>query len=438
MTMLASQLQEYKRRRRQLMRSMEVGSIAVLPSAAEVTRNNDTFYPFRQNSSFYYMTGFNEPDAVMVLVPGRPQGEFSLFCRDRDVEREMWDGRRAGPEGVVEHYGADDAFPIDDMDDILPGLLEDRDRLFYTMGQDASFDKSLLGWVNQVKANARKGVSAPNEIVSLEYLLHEMRLIKTRAELQIMRKAAKISCQAHERAMRACKPGMFEYELEAELLYVFNQHHSPPAYTSIVGGGENANILHYIENNAELKDGDLVLIDAACEYKNYASDITRTYPVNGEFSQAQRELYEIVLESQLAAIDMAEEGNHWNDPHDAAVKVLTKGLLETGILKGKLSQLIKDKAYMPFYMHRTGHWLGIDVHDVGDYKIDQEWRLLENGMCMTVEPGLYIRPMRGVPKRFHNIGIRIEDDVVVTAKGPEVMTAGIVKTVDEIEALMAS
>lgn len=436
--MLATQLQEFKRRRRQLMRSMEAGSIAVLKSAGEVTRSHDTYHPFRQDSSFYYMTGFNEPDAVLVLVPGRQQGEFILFCRDRDPKKEMWDGRREGPEGVVANYGADDAFPIDDIDDILPGLLEDRDRLFYTMGQDANFDKVLLNWVNQVKANSRKGVHAPNEIISLEYLLHEMRLVKTRAELITMRKAAKISCQAHERAMRACRPGMYEYELEAELLYVFNQHHSPPAYTSIVGGGANANVLHYIENNAPLQDGDLVLIDAACEYENYASDITRTYPVNGQFTEAQRELYEVVLESQLAAINMAEEGNHWNDPHDAAVKVLTKGLIEVGILKGKLTQLIKDKAYQPFYMHRTGHWLGIDVHDVGDYKIDQEWRLLENGMCMTIEPGLYIRPTRGVPKRFHNIGIRIEDDVAVTVKGPEVLTGSLAKTVDEIETLMAS
>lgn len=436
--MQATQLQEFKRRRRQLMRSMEPGSIAVLLSANEVTRSNDTYYSFRQNSDFYYMTGFNEPNAVMVLVPGRDQGEFILFCRDRDPEKEMWDGKRAGPEGVVKDFGADDAFPIDDLDDILPGLLENRDRLFYTMGQNANFDSTLMGWVNQVKANVRKGVSAPNEIVSLEYLLHEMRLIKTRAEMQTMRKAAKISCEAHERAMRACKPGMYEYELEAELLYVFNRYHSPPAYTSIVGGGANANVLHYIENNAELQEGDLVLIDAACEYQNYASDITRTYPVSGEFTEPQRELYEVVLESQLAAIEMAEEGNHWGDPHDKAVKVLTKGLINLGILKGKLSQLIKDRAYQPFYMHRTGHWIGIDVHDVGDYKIDQEWRLLENGMCMTIEPGLYVRPMRGVPKRFHNIGIRIEDDVLVSAKGPEVLTGSLAKTVDEIEALMAS
>lgn len=436
--MQATQLQEYKRRRRQLMRSMEENSIAILTSASDVPRNNDTYYPFRQDSSFYYMTGFNEPDAVMVLVPGRPQGEFILFCRDRDPQKEMWDGKREGPEGVVAHYGADDAFPIDDMDDILPGLLENRDRLFYTMGQDAGFDKTLLNWVNQVKANVRKGISAPSEIISLEYLLHEMRLIKTRAELQLMRKAAKISCEAHERAMRACKPGIYEYELEAELLYVFHRHQAPPAYTSIVGAGSNANVLHYIENDSELKDGDLVLIDAGCEYKNYASDITRTYPVNGEFTEAQREIYEVVLESQLAAINMVEEGNHWNDPHDAAVKVLTKGLIEVGILKGKLTQLIKEKAYQPFYMHRTGHWIGLDVHDVGDYKIDQEWRLLESGMCTTIEPGLYIRPMRSVPKRFHNIGIRIEDDVVVTPNGPEVLTAKLAKTVDEIETLMAN
>ncbi len=436
--MQATQKKEYLRRRRELMRTMEEGAIAVLPSSSEVTRSNDTLFPFRQNSSFYYLTGFNEPDAVLVLVPGREQGEFILFCRDRDAKKEMWDGKRIGPEGAVNEYGADDAFPIDDIDDILPGLLENRERLFYTMGKKPSFDKTLLDWVNQVKANKRQGVSAPSEIVALEYPLHEMRVVKTRAEIQLMRKAAKISCEAHERTMKACKPGMFEYELEAEMLYVFNRYQSPPAYTSIVGGGANANVLHYIDNNQELQDGDLVLIDAGCEYENYASDITRTFPVNGKFSDAQRELYEVVLESQYAAIKACEEGNHWNDPHDMAVKVLTKGLIDLGILKGSLPALLKDKAYQPYYMHRTGHWLGIDVHDVGDYKIDNEWRLLENGMCMTVEPGLYIPASRQVPSRFHNIGIRIEDDVVVTAKGPDVLTESLAKTVDEIEALMAS
>jgi Xaa-Pro aminopeptidase len=339
----------------------------------------------------------------------------------------------------VERFGADDSFPISDVDDILPGLLEDRERVYATLGRDQDFDQKLMGWVNRLKEQARSGVHPPHEFVSLEYLLHDMRLFKSRAEIKLMREAGAISTRAHLRAMKACRPGMMEYEIEAELLYEFRRAGTEPAYPSIVGGGANGCILHYTENNAQLNDGDLLLIDAGCELQGYASDITRTFPVNGRFSPAQRELYEVVLEAQHAAIEQAVPGNHWNDPHMAAVKVLTKGLVSLGLLKGRPAQLIKDGAYRQFYMHRTGHWLGLDVHDVGDYKLDETWRLLEPGMVMTVEPGLYIPAgTRGVPRRFHDIGIRIEDDVLVTADGYDVLTRDCLKAPDEIEALVGS
>ncbi|WP_422126509.1 Xaa-Pro aminopeptidase [Thioalkalivibrio sulfidiphilus] len=430
---------ELARRRRQLMRAMGQGSIAVIPSAPVRVRNHDVEYPYRQDSDFLYLTGFTEPGAVAVLVPGRPQGEYVLFCRERDPVMETWHGRRAGQEGAVERFGADDSFPISDVDDILPGLLEDRVRVYATLGRDQDFDQKLMGWVNRLKEQARSGVHPPHEFVSLEYLLHDMRLFKSRAEIRLMREAGAISTRAHVRAMKACRPGMMEYEIEAELLYEFRRAGTEPAYPSIVGGGANGCILHYTENNARLNDGDLLLIDAGCELQGYASDITRTFPVNGRFSPAQRELYEVVLEAQYAAIEQAVPGNHWNDPHMAAVKVLTRGLVSLGLLKGRPAQLIKDGAYRQFYMHRTGHWLGLDVHDVGDYKLDETWRLLEPGMVMTVEPGLYIPAgTKGVSKRFHDIGIRIEDDVLVTADGYDVLTRDCPKAPDEIEALVGS
>jgi Xaa-Pro aminopeptidase len=434
-----AQEKEFARRRRQLMRAMGPGCIAVIPSAPVRVRNHDVEYPYRQDSDFLYLTGFTEPGAVAVLVPGRPQGEYVLFCRERDPVMETWHGRRAGQEGAVDRYGADDSFPITDVDDILPGLLEDRERVYATLGRDPEFDQKLMGWVNRLKEQARSGVHPPHEFVSLEYLLHDMRLFKSRAEIKAMGEAAAIATRAHVRAMKACQPGMMEYEIEAELLYEFRRAGTEPAYPSIVGGGANGCILHYTENNARLHDGDLLLIDAGCEYQGYASDITRTFPVNGQFSPAQRELYELVLEAQHAAIAQTVPGNHWNDPHMAAVKTLTKGLVSLGLLKGRPAQLIKDGAYRQFYMHRTGHWLGLDVHDVGDYKLDETWRLLEPGMVMTVEPGLYIPAgSRGVPKRFHDIGIRIEDDVRVTRDGHSVLTANCPKEPDEIEALVGT
>ncbi len=429
---------ELQRRRRQLMRMMDAGSIAILPAAAQQIRNRDIEYPYRQGSDFLYLTNFSEPESVAVLIPGRPQGEYILFCRERDLAQETWHGRRAGQEGAVADFGADDAFPIDDIDDILPGLLEHRERVYYSMGNDPLFDRRLMDWVNQLRRKVRSGATAPHEFIDLEYLLHEMRVYKSRSEMRQMRAAAKVTVMAHIRAMQVCQPGMYEYEIEAEILHGFRSANMEPAYPSIIGGGENGCILHYTENASELKSGDLLLIDAGAECHGYASDVTRTFPVNGRFKPAQRKLYDIVLAAQLAAIKQCKPGNHWNDPHNAAVRVLTKGLMDLGILKGRLATLIKNEAYKPFYMHRTGHWLGMDVHDVGDYRFDEEWRVLEPGMVLTVEPGLYIAAhSKGVAKKWWNTGIRIEDDVLITSDGNEVLSEALPRDPDEIEALMA-
>ncbi len=431
-------LKAFARRRRRLMHAIGSDAIAVIPAASESLRNRDVEYPFRQDSDFLYLTGFPEPDAVAVLVPGREAGEYVLFCRDRDPDMETWNGRRAGPDGAVADYGADCAFPIGDIDEILPGLMENRQALCAPFGHTEAMDKRLFGWVKQVRAKARSGVRAPAEFVALEHHLHEQRLFKQADELRMMRHAARISTQAHVRAMQACRPGMSEFEIEAELLHEFRRHGTEPAYHSIVGGGENGCILHYVENRSRLKAGDMLLIDAGGEHGGYASDITRSFPVSGRFAPAQREIHELVLEAQAAAIARAVPGNHWNDPHDAAVGVLTRGLKTLGILKGRPADLIRKEAYRPYYMHRTGHWLGLDVHDVGDYRIGEAWRLLEPGMVMTVEPGLYFGPQTKAPKRFRGIGIRIEDDVAVTRAGNEVLTDDCPKTVEEIEACMAA
>ena len=433
------QLSEFKRRRRQLMGMMGPGSVAILPTSVEAVRNRDVHHRFRPDSDFYYLTGFAEPEAVMVLVPGRAHGEYILFCREKDPAKELWDGNRAGLEGAVAQYGADDAFPISDLDDILPGLLEERERVFFAMGSDPALDKRVSDWVSQVRSRARAGVHGPIEFLALDHYLHEMRLYKSRAEVAVMRRAARLSAQAHTELMHRVEPGMHEYQLAA----IFGHHcqmagASELAYPSIVGGGNNGCVLHYVENSKPLNDGDLVLVDAGCEIECYASDITRTYPVNGRFSEPQRILYELVLEAQVAAIDKARVGNHWNDPHEAAVRVLTRGLLKLGLIRGTLAKALKAKSYSRFYMHRTGHWLGMDVHDVGDYKVDGHWRLLERGMVLTVEPGLYI-PMgaKGVAKKWQGIGIRIEDDVLVTDGEPEVLSRDVPKSVDAIEAVMA-
>ena len=414
-------------------------AIAIVPASTVKVRNRDVEFDYRQDSDFMYLTGFLEPEAVAVFVPGRSQAQFILFCRERDMEMETWNGRRAGQQGAIEHYGADDAFPIGDIDEILPGILEQRERVFYTMGVNAEFDHRVIGWVNQIREKGRGGSHTPHEFVALEHLLHELRLFKSGVEIQHMKKAAKAAVAGHRRAMKYCQPGMFEYQVEAELLYEFKKAGCDTAYPSIVGGGENGCILHYTDNKDMLNDGELLLIDAGAEYHGYASDITRTFPVNGVFSEPQLELYNLVLDAQLAAIDAVQPGNHWNDPHEAAVKVLTKGMVKLGLLKGRPAQLIKDGEYRRFYMHRTGHWLGLDVHDVGDYKIEDQWRLFEPGMVLTVEPGIYIpAKSRGVPKRYWNIGIRIEDDVRVTRTGNEVLTQALVKEANAIEAFMAS
>jgi Xaa-Pro aminopeptidase len=429
---------EFERRRRHLMELIGPDGIAVLPAASEKTRSRDTLFDYRPDSDFYYLTGFVEPEAVVVLIPYCDEGSFLIFCRERDPERELWDGKRLGPEGAIETLGCDDAFPVADLDEILPGLLERRERVYYSMGVSLEFDQRLLGWINALNAKRQRGGHAPNEIVALDHLLHEMRLFKSRAEIALMNRAARIAVAAHRRAMRTCRPGVREYELEAEFLHEFRRHGAECSYLPIVAAGDNACILHYRANGAELKDGELVLIDAGCEYQMYASDITRTFPASGRFSEPQKELYEIVLEANEAATAQVVPGNHWNDPHEAAVKVVTRGLRSLGLLTGRLPTLIKDEAYKKYFMHRTGHWLGIDVHDVGDYKVDDQWRLLEPGMVMTIEPGIYVAANAGgKARRWRGIGIRIEDDVVVTRDGPRVLTTGIPTTVDEIEAFMA-
>ncbi len=430
---------EFARRRKQLMGMLESNSIAILPSGEEKIRSRDTDYPFRQDSDFLYLTGFQEPESVLVLIPGREHGEVVWFCREKDREREIWDGMRAGPEGVCQHYGADDAFPIGDIDEILPGMLEGRERVYYTLGKNPAFDKHLMDWVNAIRAKARSGAAPPGDFLDLDHILHDMRLYKSAEEVRTMEKAGDISARAHKRAMEICQPGMMEYELEAEINYVCAREGGRhPAYNSIVGSGKNACILHYVENSAKMKSGDLVLIDAGCELENYASDITRTFPVNGKFSEEQAAVYQLVLDAQSAAMEKIHVGNHWNEPHDASVRTITEGLLKLGLLEGDVDELIEKNTYKDFYMHRIGHWIGMDVHDVGDYKVGGEWRVLEAGMMMTVEPGIYIaHDNTDVPAKWRGIGVRIEDDVLVTKDGPKVLTSAAPKTIDEIEAVMA-
>ncbi|MDY0205681.1 MAG: Xaa-Pro aminopeptidase [Pseudomonas sp.] len=431
---------EYAQRRQQLMQRMTPNSIAILSAAAVSTRNSSVEYPYRQDSDFFYLSGFSEPEAVLVLIPKREHGEFVLFCRERNPERELWDGLRAGQDGAIADYQADDAFPISDIDDILPGLIEGRERVYYSIGNNAEFDQQMMDWLNTIRSKARMGAQPPKEFVMLDHLLHDARLRKSPAEIATMQQAADISCRAHIRAMQASKAGLYEYHLEAELDYEFRKGGARlPAYSSIVASGKNACILHYTENNAPLRDGDLVLIDAGCEIDCYASDITRTFPVNGRFSAEQKIIYELVLKANLDAMNYISPKHRWNDAHDATVRVITAGLLELGLLQGDLETLIANDAYRPFYMHRAGHWLGLDVHDVGEYKVDGQWRELEAGMTMTVEPGIYIAVDNlDVPEQWRGIGVRIEDDVVVTENGCHVLTNAVPKTVADIERLMAA
>lgn len=429
---------EYAKRRKDLMQKIGPNGIMILPSAPEALRNGDAFYPYRQNSDFYYLTGFDEPEAVVVLAPHRKEGEYILFNRVRDRSKEIWDGPRAGQEGACNDYLADQAFPFSEFTSLLPGLLTGRESVHYPLGIHRKFDKILLRGVNQIRAKVRGGFQPPISFVDVTPSIHEMRLFKSEDELNMMQKAVDITAEAHQRAMEICKPGMNEYQLEAELMYVFLRNGARfPAYSPIVGAGRNTCILHYINNNQLISDGDLVLIDAGAEYGNYAADITRTFPANGRFSGEQRAIYELVLEAQLAAIQSIKPGASWTTTQDVVVKILTQGLIDLGILKGHLDDLIEKQSYFPFYMHRAGHWLGLDVHDVGRYRLEKEWRTLQPGMVFTVEPGLYISAdIPGVPERWHNIGIRIEDNVLVTGKGSEVLSQKIPKTVAEIEAVM--
>ena len=429
---------EFAKRRQQLMEIMGPNSIAILPNAEVSSRNRDVDYPYRSDSNFHYLSGFDEPESVIVIVPGRPHGEYLLFCRERKLEKEIWNGYRAGQEGAIKNFDADDSYPISDLDDILPGLLEEREKVFYTMGNIASFDQRIVGFLNHLRQATRQGKHSPTEIIELDHCLNELRLFKSTAEIKAMRKAGEISAKAHIRAMQFTQPGHWEYQVEAEIIHEFMRNNCrSSAYPSIVGAGENGCILHYIENNHKLKNNDLLLIDAGAEYDFYAGDITRTFPVNGKFTPSQKALYTIVLNAQKAAIAAVKPGNHWNQPHEAAVRVLTAGLIDIGLLEGELEELIENHSYREFYMHRTGHWLGMDVHDVGDYKVGGEWRLLEPGMVLTVEPGIYIRDLEHIPKKWHFTGIRIEDDVLVTKTGNEVLSALAPKEIDEIETLMA-
>lgn len=410
--------------------------VAVIPTAPERLRNRDTHFPYRFDSHFYYLTGFAEPEAVLVLTGGAERRSV-LFCRARDPEREIWDGFRYGPDAAKAGFGFDEAWPIVELDARMPDLLADRNAVFSPMGADAAWDARVIRWINAVRERSRAGVVAPGEIRDVRASVDEMRLIKDATELDTMRRAAEISGRAHIRAMTVARPGMAEYEIEAELIHEFRRHGSQsPAYPSIVAGGVNACVLHYVENSAALRDGDLLLIDAGCELDGYASDITRTFPVNGRFTSQQRAVYELVLSAQRSAITAVRAGARWNEPHDAAVKTLAQGFIDLGLLSGTLDEVLETETYRRFYMHRTGHWLGLDVHDVGDYKKNGEWRVLTPGMVLTVEPGCYIAGDADVPPGFAGIGIRIEDDVVVTETGVEVLTRTAPKSPDDIEALM--
>ena len=429
---------EYRKRREGLMQHLGEDGIAILPAAPERPRNRDVHHPYRQDSDFFYLTGFNEPDAVAVLVPGREAGAYILFSRERDPDREVWQGRTIGQTAAVDVYGADDAFPIDDIDDILPGLMEGRSKVYCTMGADPEFDQRLIGWVNTLRSRARSGVRVPMEYVALEHVLHEMRLLKSRAEQSRMRYAARVTAAAHRRLLGVIRPGMREYEIEAELLYDFRRHNGHPAYPVIAGSGANACVLHYIANQAELRPGELILVDAGAEIDGYAADITRTLPVSGRFSAEQRAVYEVVLDAQRAALAQVRPGQHWNAGHEAATRVLTEGMVDLGLLSGSVDEALESGDYRRFFMHRTGHWLGMDVHDVGDYKVDGHWRELEPGMVLTVEPGLYIPPGSDVDARWQGIGVRIEDDCLITREGHENLTEAAPKAIDEIEAMMES
>jgi Xaa-Pro aminopeptidase len=434
--MMSFNSQEFRARRDQLIQQMGEG-VAIISTSPEAIRNRDSHYPYRFDSYFYYLTGFKEPEAVLFVMAGKFPKTI-LFCRDKDIEREIWDGFRFGPDAAKELFGFDQAYSIQQLDEIAPKLLANQDQLFYSLGADAAWDSKVTAWLNHLRTQARTGISAPDQVLDVRKLLDEMRLIKSPFEIDLMHRSANIAAAAHQRAIQFTKPGMMEYEVEAEFLHEFYRRGAQaPAYTSIVAGGANACTLHYNANNAQLRDGDLLLIDAGCELDGYASDITRTFPVNGKFSPAQKDLYQLVLAAQAAAITKVAPGQHWNAPHEAALKVLAQGFIDLGLCQGTVDAVIESGSYRQFYMHRTGHWLGLDVHDAGEYKDKQDaWRVLEPGMTLTIEPGCYVRPADKVPEHFWNIGIRIEDDAIVTPTGCEIMTKAAPKTISEIEDLM--
>ncbi|MGI9327487.1 MAG: aminopeptidase P N-terminal domain-containing protein [Pseudomonadales bacterium] len=428
---------EFSRRRERLMAMMEPGSIAVLPGSRLKTRNRDVEYPFRQDSDFYYLTGFTEPDALLVLQPGRHQGEVVLFCTERDPDYERWNGARMGPERAQDLLGVDDAFPIADLADILPGMLEGKDRIYTTLGERPNFDRQMLSWIKGIRDREAGGAIPPGEIVALKHHLHELRLFKSAAELKVMRESARITTLAHRRAMRSCRPGMTEGQLEAELQYEFMRNNArAPAYSSIVGGGNNGCVMHYVRNDSTLKPGKLVLIDAGSEYQYYAADVTRTFPVSGRFNKTQQAVYEIVLAANHAGIEACRAGSNFNAPHEAALAIMVQGLIDLKLLQGSVADIVAEERYRPFCPHKASHWLGLDVHDVGDYRLDDTWRALEPGMVMTVEPGIYIPDndsMSAVAARYRGMGIRVEDDVHITASGPENLSEEAPKSVADIQ-----
>jgi|TARA_B100001093_G_scaffold145956_1_gene138612 Xaa-Pro aminopeptidase len=422
--------------RRDLLADKVLEDSAIIVSAASVkSRISDTEYSYRQDSNFYYLSGYEEPESLILIRPNQDKERFIIFCRDRDPLREQWDGFRTGQEGVIQDYGADAAYSINSIDEIMPKLLEGAKNIYFSMSAPCGVDAKISSWVEDIRKNTRSGAEPPQNLLSLDSILHEMRLIKESDEMDLMKQAANITTEAHIRAMQSVRPGMYEYQLEAEYLYAFNKNGArSPAYNSIVGGGNNSCILHYVENNAELQDGDLVLVDAGCEYQYYASDVTRTFPVNGKFSPEQREIYSIVLEAHKQSMEQAKPGNKWNLMHDKSVEVIVEGLLSIGLLQGSKDEIIDKGEYSKFYMHRIGHWLGMDVHDVGSYKQDGDWRPLEEGMVMTVEPGIYILDsMEGVDDKWKGIGVRIEDDIAITDSGFEILTPDVPRTIEEVE-----
>ncbi len=427
---------EYKKRRQQLMNRVGDDAVIVLKSRDEKLRNGDAQYRYRQDSDFYYLTGFNEPDALLVLITDDQHQSDVLFCREKDPDKMIWDGPMVGTESAVSDYGFERAYYINEVDQRMPGFMQDRERLVFKLGEDESFDSKISQWVKNIEHRKGQKSRAPDEFVSVNPMIHDMRLYKSAAEIRCLKKSAEIAVKAHQRMMQACRPGLFEYDLQAEYLHELTRHQSQPSYLPIIGGGNNGCILHYINNNQPLRDGDLVLIDAGAEFDYYASDITRTFPVNGRFSARQKDLYAVVLQAQKDAIAEVKIGNPWNKPHQIAVKTLSQGLLDLGILSGSLEQVLEEKLYQQYYMHMTGHWLGLDVHDVGDYQVDDLWIELEKDMVLTVEPALYIGEHTEAPAEWRGIGIRIEDDIQVTPKGPQVLSSGLVKEIDDIEHIM--